>query len=82
MDDFKIGEDIEETPGESKIRKSNSIIPIIIVIVVAIIIGLTVFLVSNAILNPSKKETEQATTTRMDLLILLWQMVSLQQSSL
>lgn len=67
MDDFKIGEDIEETPGESKIRKSNSIIPIIIVIVVAIIIGLTVFLVSNAILNPSKKETEQATTTKLDL---------------
>lgn len=67
MDDFKIGDDIEENPGESKIRNSNSIIPIIIVIVVAIIIGLTVFFVSNAILNPSKKEPDAPTVTKLDL---------------
>lgn len=67
MDDFKIGDDIEENPGESKIRNSNSIIPIIIVIVVAIIIGLTVFFVSNAILNPSKKEPDTPTVTKLDL---------------
>lgn len=67
MDDFKIGDDIEEKPGDSKIRNSNSIVPIIIVIVIAIAIGLTVFFISNAILNPSKKDAEQTTTTKLDL---------------
>ncbi len=67
MDEFKIGDDIEENPGESKIRNSNSIVPIIIVIVAAIVIGLTVFFISNAILNPSKKEPDQPTVTKLDL---------------
>lgn len=44
MDEFKIGDDIEETPGTSRIRKENNIIPIIIVVIVAIAIGLGVFL--------------------------------------
>lgn len=67
MNEFKIGDDIEENPGESKIRNSNSFIPIIIVIVVAILIGLTVFLVSNAILNPAKKEQAESSVTKLDL---------------
>ncbi len=67
MNEFKIGDDIEENPGESKIRNSNSFIPIIIVIVVAILIGLTVFLVSNAILNPAKKEPADSSVTKLDL---------------
>ncbi len=67
MNEFKIGDDIEENPGESKIRNSNSFIPIIIVIVVAILIGLTVFLVSNAILNPAKKEQAESSVTKLEL---------------
>ena len=58
MDEFKIGDDIEETPGTSRIRKENKIIPIIIVVIVAIAIGLGVFFISNSILNPKKKEVK------------------------
>ena len=58
MDEFKIGDDIEETPGTSRIRKENNIIPIIIVVIVAIAIGLGVFFISNSILNPKKKEVK------------------------
>ena len=67
MDEFKIGDDIEETPGTSRIRKENNIIPIIIVVIVAIAIGLGVFFISNSILNPKKKEVkEDVITTTLD----------------
>ena len=35
-DEMKIGEDIEENPGESKLRRENKFIPILIVIIVSI----------------------------------------------
>lgn len=67
MDEFKIGDDIEETPGTSRLRKENNIIPIIIVVIVAIAIGLGVFFISNSILNPKKKEVkEDVITTTLD----------------
>ena len=44
-DEMKIGEDIEENPGESKLRRENKFIPILIVIIVSITIGLVVFFV-------------------------------------
>ena len=57
-DEMKIGEDIEENPGESKLRRENKFIPILIVIIVSITIGLVVFFVSNSIFNPKKKDTK------------------------
>ena len=53
--DFKIGDEIEENPGQQN-KQSNSKLPIIIVVVISLLCGLTVFLVSNAIFN--KKEPE------------------------
>ncbi len=52
--DFKIGDAIEEEGTSTK--KENKSLPIIIVVVLSIIIGLTVFLVSNMIFGDKKKE--------------------------
>ena len=62
MDDFKIGEDIEETPGESKIRKSNSIIPIIIVIVVITILTLIMIMMTMEVEPLRNLYLEEVTT--------------------
>lgn len=54
MNDFKISDDFDSKPKEqSPLMKY---LPFIIVIVVSLIIGLTVFLVSNMIFNKNNKE--------------------------
>ena len=52
-DDFKIGDEIEES-GEYKESKSKNIIPIVIIVVIALVCGLTVFFITNALFG--KKE--------------------------
>ncbi len=47
-DDFKIGDEIEETSGENE-KKNTNVIPIIIIVVISLICGLTVFFITNAI---------------------------------
>lgn len=54
--DFKIGDEIEEA-GASPSKK-NTKLPIIIVIVISIVIGLTVFLVSNTLFGAKKKNPD------------------------
>ena len=53
--DFKIGEDIEEENKESEVKKDNSKLKIIIIVVFAIIVFLVVFLALNSVLNPKTK---------------------------
>lgn len=53
--DFKIGDEIEESSGESK--KNKNILPIIIIVVISLVCGLTVFLISNALFG--EKEVKE-----------------------
>ena len=48
MDDFKIGDDFDEN-GNVKEHKVNKKVALAIVIVIAIVVGLLVFFISNAI---------------------------------
>lgn len=62
--DFKIGDAIEE---EGTSTKKNTKLPIIIIVILSIVIGLTVFLVSNAFFGEKKKDNTQAVSTNVDL---------------
>lgn len=53
--DFKIGEDIEDENKESEVKKDNSKLKTIIIVVFAIIVFLVVFLALNSVLNPKTK---------------------------
>ena len=53
--DFKIGEDIEDENKESEVKKDNSKLKTIIIVVFAIIVFLVVFLALNSLLNPKTK---------------------------
>ena len=57
--DFKIGDEIEDTTDENYKPKGNSKLPLIIVIVVSLLFGLTVFLISNALFGGKKGTTEE-----------------------
>ncbi len=60
--DFKIGDDIEENTQ----KKPNKKLSLVIIIILSIIMGLTVFLVSNTIFGEKKRE-DIITDTKMDL---------------
>lgn len=60
--DFKIGDDIEENTQ----KKPNKKLSLVIIIILSIIMGLTVFLVSNTIFGEKKRE-DKITDTKMDL---------------
>lgn len=61
--EFKIGEDIvEDENKESNLKKDNSKMSLVLIIVVALIIGLGVFLILNGIFNPKIKKTTNTTT--------------------
>ena len=53
--DLKIGEDIEDVNKESEVKKDNSKLKTIIIVVFAIIVFLVVFLALNSLLNPKTK---------------------------
>ena len=59
--DFKIGEDIEDENKESEVKKDNSKLKTIIIVVFAIIVFLVVFLALNSLLN-SKTKTKPTNT--------------------
>jgi len=63
--DFKIGDEIEEKAKSPK--KANNHFPLIIVGIISVAIGVTVFLVSNAIFGGSKKEPTSQTETNLKL---------------
>jgi hypothetical protein len=63
--DFKIGDDLEENTSDSP-RKTNSKLPIIIVVVVSLLCGLLVFFVSNLLFGVKKTEEVVPTATVMD----------------
>jgi len=53
--DFKIGDEIQVNGSSSKLKKDTKL-PLIIVIVIAIVVGLTVFLVSNSLFGKKPQE--------------------------
>lgn len=60
MNDFKIGDTVEEQTSEvvTKRLKSKRKVAIIIVVIVSLLIGLTTFIISNAIFNKKEPEAE------------------------
>ena len=67
MDEFKIGDNVEEQNSEvvlNRLKKKKKI-AIIIVVIVSILIGLTTFIVSNIIFN--KDEPKQEVDYSVDL---------------
>jgi hypothetical protein len=65
MDEFKIGDDLDESGGRAK-NNFNSKLPIIIVVVVSLLCGLCVFFVSNALFG-KKTETVVPESTEMSI---------------
>ena len=61
-DDFKIGDEIEEN-GEYKESKSKNIIPIVIIVVIALVCGLTVFFITNALFGKKEVKPEPIVET-------------------
>lgn len=61
--DFKIGDEIEEE-GTS-VKNKNKNLPIIVVVVISIVIGLTVFLVSNLVFGEKKKDNPTAVSSEI-----------------
>lgn len=62
--DFKIGDSLEENGSE---KQNNRKIPLIIVIVLSIVIGLSVFFISNLIFGDKKKDNTPNVSTNIDL---------------
>lgn len=62
--DFKIGDSLEENGSE---KQNNRKIPLIIVIVLSIVIGLSVFFISNLIFGDKKKDNTPSVSTNIDL---------------
>lgn len=60
MNDFKIGDNIEEQTPEQLTNKRNKSrkFAIIIVVIISLLIGITTFLISNAIFNKKEPEKE------------------------
>ena len=60
MNDFKIGDNIEEQTKEQLTNKRNKSrkFAIIIVVIISLLIGITTFLISNAIFNKKEPEKE------------------------
>ncbi len=67
MNDFKIGDELEEFGSTPKKKKQSKLIPIIIVIVVSLLIGTVVFLGSNALFGKKKEVVETPTTKQLSL---------------
>ena len=67
MNDFKIGDNIEEQTPEQLTNKRNKSrkFAVIIVVIISLLIGITTFLISNAIFN--KKEPEQEIDYSVDI---------------
>lgn len=64
--DFKIGDELEEVTAESEAAKAKKI-PMAVVIVASLIIGLTVFFISNAIFGSNDKENTPPTSINVPL---------------
>ena len=71
-DNFKIMDSFEEydasdNPKIRRKRRNNKTIAIVVVVILSLVIGLCVFLGSNAIFNPNGKEKETPTSIQLDL---------------
>ena len=65
--DFKIGDEIEgEGTNKSKLKvKSN--LPLILIIILSLVVGLTVFFLSNSLFGPKKTKKEEPTRQQLNL---------------
>lgn len=65
--DFKIGDEIEETEESQKKSSSDSKLPLIIIVVVSILVGLTVFFITNKLFGPKEVKEEPVVATNLSL---------------
>ena len=65
-DDFKIGDEIDEG-GEYKESKSKSVIPIVIIVVIALVCGLTVFFITNSLFGKKEVKPDPIVETPLSL---------------